>query len=95
MRRDSGRLFDRLWTGHVNDLDHGNPWQSILQIAMRADGKMIADLERIRPAETLLLDDVVNALPRSQQERSDGGWHGRGNFCDQLIADDARPARHV
>src|ERR1700730_12155535 len=93
--RDLSRLLDGLGAGHVNDLNHGNPGQSILQIAMRADGEMIADLDRIRPAETLLLDDVMNILPRSQQERSDGRWDGRGNFCDPLIADDARPARHV
>ena len=58
MRRDLGRLLDGLGAGYVDDLNDGNPGQSILQIAMRADGEMIADLDRIRPAEALLLDDV-------------------------------------
>jgi hypothetical protein len=95
MRRDSGRLFDGLGTGHVNDLNHGNPGQSILQVAMCADSEMIADLDRIRPAETLLLDDVGNPLSRSQQEWSNRRWDSRGNLCDLIIADDAWPARHV
>ena len=62
---------------------------------MRADNEMIADLDRIRAAEALLLDDVGNLLSRSQQECSDRGWDARGDLCDPLIADDARPARHV
>jgi len=62
---------------------------------MRADSEMIADLDRVRPAETLLLDDVGNALPRSQQERSDRRWDTRGNFCDPVLADDAGPAWHA
>ena len=94
MRRDARGLLEGLGTGHVDDLNDGNPGQSILQIAMRSVGEMIADLDRIRPAETLLLDDVGNPLPRSQQECSDGRWDGRGNLSDPLIADDARPARH-
>src|ERR1700686_1854980 len=95
MRRHERGLLDGLGTGHVNDLNDGNPRQSILQVAMRADSEMIADLDRIRPAETLLLDDLGNSLSRSQQECSDRRGDGRGNFCDSLIADDAGPAWHV
>ena len=95
MRRGLGRLLDGLGAGYVNDLNHGNPGQSFLQIAMRVDGEMIADLDRVRPAEALLLDDLGNPLSRSQEECSDCGWDCRGNFCDPLIADDAGPARHV
>src|SRR5260221_4190572 len=62
---------------------------------MCAESEMIADLDRIRPAEALLLDDLGNALSRSQQECPDGRWDGRGNLCDSLIVDDARPARHL
>jgi hypothetical protein len=62
---------------------------------MRSESEMIADLDRIRAAETLLLDDIGNPLSRSQQECPDGGWNGRGNLCDPCIADNARPARHV
>jgi len=62
---------------------------------MRADGEMIADLDRVRPAKALLLDDLGNPLSRSQQECSDRRWDGRGNLGDPLIADDAGPARHV
>ena len=94
MGRDSGCLLDGFGTGHVNDLNYGDPGQSILQIAMRADSEMVADLDRIRPAETLLLDDVGDPLSRSQQECSDGRRNGRRNLPDPLIADDARPARH-
>ena len=61
---------------------------------MRADREMIADLDGIRPAEVLLLDDVGNPLSRSQQECSNGRWDGRCNLCDPLIADDAGAARH-
>ena len=65
MRRDSRGFFDGLGTGHVNDLNHRNPGQSFLYIAMSADGEMIADLDRIRPANALLLDDLGNPLSRS------------------------------
>ena len=95
MRRESGRLFDGLGTSHVDDLNHGDPRQSFFQVAMRAVNEMVAELNRIRPAEPLLLDDLGNPLPRGQQECSNRRWDGRGNFCDPLIADDARPARHV
>ena len=95
MWRDSHGFLDGLGSGHVNDLNHGDPRQSILQVAMSADSEMIADLDRIRPAEPLLLDDLGNPLSRSQQECSDRRWDGRGNFCDPLIADDTRPTRHV
>ena len=62
---------------------------------MRAVSEMVADLDGVRPAEALLLDDLVYALPRSKQERSDSGRNGRGNLGNLFIADDARPARHV
>jgi len=52
---------------------------------------MVADLDGIRPAEALLRDDLLDALPRSQQKRADGGRNGRGNFGNLLIADNARP----
>ena len=95
MRRYERGLLDGLGTGHMNDLNDGNPRQCILQVAVRAVSEMIADLDRIRTAETLLLDDLGNPLPRSQQKCSDRRWDSRGNFCDPLIADDARPAWHV
>ena len=95
MRRDSRGLLNGFGSDHVNDLNDGNPGQSILQLAMRAQTEMIADLDRIGPAETLLLDDVGNLLSRSQEECSDRRWDGRGNLGDPLIADDAGPARHV
>src|SRR2546421_2134998 len=95
MRRDSRGFFDGLGTGHVNNLNHGNPGQGFLQIAMRAQSEMIADLDRVRAAETLLLDDVGNLSSRSQQECSDRGWDARGNLCDLIIADDAGAAWHV
>src|SRR5258708_20590380 len=79
----------------MDDLNQGNPGQSILQIPMCAVSEMIADLDRIRPAEALLLDDSGNSLARGQQERTDRRWYGRGNLCDPLVADDARPARHL
>src|SRR5258706_3602997 len=62
---------------------------------MCAESEMIADLDRIRPAEALLLDDSGNSLARGQQECSDGRRDGRSNLCDPLVADDARPARHL
>lgn len=62
---------------------------------MRAVSEMIADLDRIRPAESLLLDDVDDPLPRCQQKCCDGRWDVRGNLHDLFIADDARAARHV
>src|SRR5258708_20132582 len=62
---------------------------------MCAVSEMIADLDRIRPAEALMLDDGGNSLARGQQECSDRRWYGRGNLCDPLVADDARPARHL
>src|ERR1019366_1176350 len=95
MRRRLRRILDGLGTGHVDNLNHGYPRQSFLQIAVRAESEMIADLNRIRPAEMLLFDDVGNPLPRSQQGCPDARWNDRGNLRDPLIADDARPARHV
>ena len=95
MRRQERGLLDGLGTGHMNDLHHGNAGQSVFQVAMRADSEMIADLDGIGPAETLLLDDVGNPLSRSQQECSDRRWDSRGNFCDPLIADDAGAAWHA
>ena len=95
MRRHTRGLLDGLGTGHVNDLNDRYPGQSILQVAMHTDSEMIADLDSIRPAEALLLDDVGDPLSRGQQECSDRRWDGRGNLRDPLIADDARSARHV
>ena len=79
----------------MDDLNQGNSGQSIFQIAMGALGEMIADLDRIGSAEALLLDDIGNSLSRRQEECSDRGRNGRGNFRDLLIADDARAAWHV
>src|ERR1019366_10331056 len=56
IRRHPRGLIDRLGTGHVDDLHRRNPRQSILQIAMRAESEMVTNLDRIRPAEALLLD---------------------------------------
>ena len=95
MRRHPGGLLDRLRPGHMDNLHDRNSGQSLSKVAMRAMGEMVADLDRIRLAETLLLDYLGNSLPRSQQECSDSGWDGRGNLCDPLIADDTRPARHA
>src|SRR6266852_2322558 len=95
MRRHPRGLLDRLGTSHMYDLDDGNPRQCVLQIAMRALGETIADLDRIRAAEVLLLDDDVDASPRSQKKCPDRRWNGRGDLGDELIVDDAGPARHT
>jgi hypothetical protein len=47
----------------VDNLNEGNSGQGLLQIAMRTEEEMIAELDRIRPAEALLLDDVGYSLP--------------------------------
>ena len=79
----------------MDHLHHGNSRQCILQIAMCADGEMIADLDRVRPAEALLLDDVGNPLPRSQQEGRDSGWNGGGNLRAEQRPVALAQARHV
>ena len=95
MRGYPHSFVDGLGTGHVHDLNDRNSGQGVLQVAMRADGEMVADLDRIGPAEALLLDDVGHALPRRQQERPDRGWNRRGNLCNLFVADDAGAARHM
>ena len=62
VRRDAHDFFDRLGAGHVDDLYDFDAGKSILQIAMCANGEMIANLNRIGAAEALLLNDAGNAL---------------------------------
>ena len=87
-------LLNRFWPGDVDDLHHGNPGQRILKLAMSTFNDVIANLNRIRPAEPLLLDDGADTLSRSQQERTDARRDAGGNLRDEFIANHARPTRH-
>jgi hypothetical protein len=62
VRQDAHGFFDRLGAGYVEDLYDFDAGKTILQIAMRANGEMIANLNRIGATEVLLLDDAGNAL---------------------------------
>ena len=53
------------------------------------------NLDRIRSAETLLLDGAGDALACRQEERPDGRRNDRGNFRDSLIRDHTGTAGHV
>jgi len=69
--------------------------ESLLQLAMRTDSKVVANLDCIGAAETLLLDDIGDRLPRSQQECPDRRRNSCRNLSNKLIADDTRSARHM
>ncbi len=43
----------------------------------------------------MLLDDVLDSLPRRQKKGADGWWDGRRDLSNLFIADDAGPAGHV
>jgi len=63
MGRHARSFLYGLGAGYVDNLNEGNSGQGLLQIAMRTEEEMIAELDRIRPAEALLLDDVGYSLP--------------------------------
>ncbi len=95
MRRYSAGLIHAFRADHMNNLNNRNSRQSIFEVAMCAGSQVIADLDAVSPARTVLCDDVAGVLSRGQQERSDWRRNGPRNLCDLLIADYSRTARHI
>ena len=95
MRRYSAGLIHAFRADHMHDLNNRNSRQSIFEVAMCAGSQVIADLDAVGPARTVLCDDVAGVLSRGQQERSDWRRNGGGNLRDLFIADHSRPTRHM
>src|SRR5262245_14225223 len=69
----------------MNDLNNRNPWQRLLQIAMRAAGKPVANLNGGGPTAALLQDDRFGVLAAGKQKRGDRGRNTGGNLRDRFL----------
>jgi len=62
---------------------------------MHARSKVVADLDRVRPAKVLLFDNFVDALSACEKKSTDSGRDACSDLGNQFFADYTGTARHV
>jgi len=92
---DGGSLFDGFGTGDMDDLDDFDSGESGFEVAVRAVGEVIDDLNCVGAADAMLGDDFVDGLAAGEKEGADGRRDGCGDFGDEFIRDDSGAAWHV